>query len=300
MADNDLPPIITTEDIEAARSASESTPASSVAPAGDDAAVSVALESESTPASEPAPTSTPASSEAVWGLKKFGKHGKHRMGHTLTMGDKHYVVEPVPSDSTKKLKGFKVTIKGSDGEVHELEFVARNARRYIGLASSRLRGMKADDDARERAMALVREHAGLQVGFTRKDAEITEFEDFQAAKTRQESKERRVKKIAAAMKRAEPIKTALPEFADDSDVPAYDGITWYSNKDGGCEGRTHGRNGTWVIIPTIDGGRHFAAYHPHGAMNIDDRKEIGTFSMIEEAQAACEKDRVSQEKETAA
>jgi hypothetical protein len=120
-------------------------------------------------------------------------------------------------------------------------------------------------------------------------------------KTRQKSKKKRaVKKIAAAMKSAEPTKTALPEFADDSDVPAYDGITWYSNGDGGCEGRTHGRNGTWVIIRTIDGGRHFAAYHPHGAMNIDDRKEIGTFSMIEEAQAACEKDRVSQKKETAA
>jgi hypothetical protein len=100
------------------------------------------------------------------------------------------------------------------------------------------------------------------------------------------------RKLAAAKKIAEPIKTALPEFADDSDVPAYDGITWYSNGDGGCEGRTHGRNGTWVIIPTIESDRYFAANHPHGAMSIDDRKEIGTFSTIEEARAACEVDRV--------
>jgi hypothetical protein len=158
------------------------------------------------------PESTPApAAKAVWGLKKFGKPGKHRMGYTLTMGDKHYVVEPVPPDSTKKLKGFKVTVKGSDGEVHELGFVRRDARRYIGLASSRSRRVKADDDARERAMALVREHAGLQVDFTSKDGEITELEDYRAARTRHESEEKRaVRKFAAGGKRAESVKTAVP------------------------------------------------------------------------------------------
>ena len=159
------------------------------------------------------------------------------------MGVEQYVIAPVPPDSRKRLKGYNITLKIPGMEDRDLGFVGRD--------TSKLRGAKTDDDARERAVALVREHAGLQVGFTRKDAEITELEDFRAAKTRQESKERRaVKKIAAAMKSAEPIKTALPEFADDSDVPAYDGITWYSNGDGGCEGRAHGRNGTWVIIPT--------------------------------------------------
>jgi hypothetical protein len=96
-----------------------------------------------------------------------------------------------------------------------------------------------------------------------------------------------VRKIAAAVKTAEPTKTAEPEFADD-----YDGITW-KPKDGGCEGRTDGVNGAWAIIPTIESDRYFVAFHPHGVMSIEDRKEIGTFPTIEEAQAACEADRVA-------
>jgi len=165
------------------------------------------LESAPEPATESASESLPASSkDAVWALKKFSQRSrKYRMGHTLTMGVEQYVIAPVPPDSRKRLKGYNITLKIPGMEDRDLGFVGRD--------TSKLRGAKADDDARERAVALVREHAGLQVGFTRKDAEITELEDFRAAKTRQESKERRaVKKIAAAMKSAEPIKTALPEF----------------------------------------------------------------------------------------
>jgi hypothetical protein len=102
---------------------------------------------------------------------------------------------------------------------------------------------------------------------------------------------RKPRAVAAAKKIAEPTKTAPPEFADYSEVPTYDGITWYPSADNGCEGRTYGADGTWVIIPTIEDDRYFAAYHPHGAMNLEGRKEIGTLPTIEEAQAACEADR---------
>ena len=54
---------------------------------------------------------------------------------------------------------------------------------------------------------------------------------------------RKPRAVAAAKKIGEPTKTAPPEFADYSEVPTYNGITWYPSADGGCEGRTHGRNG---------------------------------------------------------
>jgi hypothetical protein len=77
------------------------------------------------------------------------------MGRTLTMGDAQYVIAPVPPDSIKRLKGFSITLKVPGMEDRDLGFVERD--------TSKPKGTKADDDARERAVALVRERAGLGV-----------------------------------------------------------------------------------------------------------------------------------------
>jgi hypothetical protein len=120
-------------------------------------------------------------------------------------------------------------------------------------------------------------------------AKNTEAKAKAKAKKAEKDKERRAaKKIAAAAKTAELQKTVEPE----SEVP-FDGITWRPRPDGGCEGFTADTDGAWSIMPTIEGDRHFAAYHPQGVMIHIDRKEIGTFLKIEEAQAACEADRVA-------
>jgi hypothetical protein len=102
-----------------------------------------------------------------------------------------------------------------------------------------------------------------------------------------------IEQKAAAVKTTESTKTGPSEFAD----RRYDddGITWKPREDGGCEGYFTGRFGTfgaWAITPTVDGDGHYAAYHPHGVMSLEGREDIGTFPTIEEAQAACEADRV--------
>jgi hypothetical protein len=133
----------------------------------------VTLDLKAEPASVES-TIASSSTDVVWSVKKFGKRGKHRMGHVVTKGDAQWIIEPVPPDSTKKLKGYKVTLKDPQVSDSYLAFMER--------------GEKGDDDALERADDLV---DNLPPIVTTEDLEaMRRAEDAEAARKAEEEKKR--------------------------------------------------------------------------------------------------------------